>query len=426
MLRTMAPLTEDEMAMARIAWKYFENNTRPETGLANAVNNYPSTTTWDTASYLGGLVAAFELGIVEKPEFDQRLKKLLQTFRKIDLFRGQVPNKAYHTKTGAKVDYTNKPGEIGYSALDLGRLMIWFHIIKHRYPEHGNAIDRVVLRWNFCHVIDKNGTLFGTAIKKEDNSIIYLQEGRLGYEEYSAKGFQLWGFDTTRASKFEPYDVMPIFGIDVPYDVRDPRSLGAHNYVVAESYVLNGIEFNWDHSLDRSTDHDHHSEAKLAEFADRIYRVQEARYRMTGIVTARTEHQLDRAPYFVYDTIYTSGYAWNTITDKGEFVPEFAAIALKGAMGIWALWDTDYTDLLFSVSSTAYDPEKGFYEGIFENGKGFINTFTANNNGIILESLLYKTQGKLLKWSDHPSIWEETTKDEFADSSKCRPRVEAL
>ena len=52
--------------MAQVAWKYFENNTQPETGLANAVDKYPSTTMWDTASYLGALVSAYELGIIEQ------------------------------------------------------------------------------------------------------------------------------------------------------------------------------------------------------------------------------------------------------------------------------------------------------------------------------------------------------------------------
>ena len=35
--------------MARRAWKYNKSNTQA-TGLANAVNAYPSTTMWDTAS----------------------------------------------------------------------------------------------------------------------------------------------------------------------------------------------------------------------------------------------------------------------------------------------------------------------------------------------------------------------------------------
>ncbi|MEL6614543.1 MAG: DUF3131 domain-containing protein, partial [Bacteroidota bacterium] len=115
------PLTESEMEMARVAWRYFENNTQEETGLANAVNNYPSVTMWDTGSYMGGMVAAEHFGIIDRAEFDRRMVKLLATLTTLDLFRGEMPNKVYHTRTGAKVDYRNQPGEIGFSALDLGR-----------------------------------------------------------------------------------------------------------------------------------------------------------------------------------------------------------------------------------------------------------------------------------------------------------------
>ncbi len=416
-------LTEKEMDMARIAWTYFENNYQEATGLVNAVNNYPSVTWWDAASYLAGMVSALELGIIKKEEFDRRLVKFLTTLNKLDLFMGELPNKAYNTLTAAKVDYGNQPGEIGYSALDLGRLMIWLYIIKHRYPEFATSIDSVMLRWNYCNVVDENGTMFG-ALLEEGKPVQYLQEGRLGYEEYAAKGFELWGFDTTQAAMAEPYATINLYGYDVPYDTRDPRKLKAHSYVVTESYVLDGIEMGWDLVSDRSPHDDYYSHKWIAEFALQIYRVQEERYKQTGIITARTEHQLAGAPYFVYDTIYTDGFAWNTISEIGDYLPQFSAVAIKGAMGMWVLWDTPYTDLLFDHVSTAYDREKGFYEGIFENGEGIINTFTSNNNGITLEILLYKKEGKLLKYKDTlaPSLWEKALESPFGYEGQCLPR----
>ncbi|WP_376749685.1 DUF3131 domain-containing protein, partial [Pantoea piersonii] len=51
-------LTEREMAVAKTAWSYFVANYQPTTGLVNAVNKYPSTTMWDSASYLAALTAA--------------------------------------------------------------------------------------------------------------------------------------------------------------------------------------------------------------------------------------------------------------------------------------------------------------------------------------------------------------------------------
>lgn len=405
-------LSEREMQMARTLWRYFENNYQEATGMVNAVNDYPSTTLWDTASYIGGMVTAHELGIIDKNTISTRLVRLLKTFNAMEFFRGEVPNKVYNTQTAAKVDYANQPGEIGYSALDLGRLLIWLRIVKERYPEHSNAIDNFVLRWDFCQMIDDRGTMFGALIGPNGETV-YVQEGRLGYEEYAAKGFQLWGLNTDLASRPEPYNFIKIHGVDIPYDTRDPRIYTAHNYVVSESYVLDALELNWDYANDRSKNDLFHSDTTTAQFAQRIYNAQVSRYNATGILTARTEHQLDGPPYFVYDTIFTDGYAWNTITEDGQHVPHFAAIALKGALGMWAVWNTDYTDLLFDTIVDLYDPEKGYFEGLYENGNGVINTFTANNNGIMLEALLYKQQGKLLKFGALDSMWEKVMRDDF-------------
>lgn len=46
---------------------------------------------------------------------------------------------------------------------------------KSRYPEYGDGIDNGILRWNFCNVIDKCGTMYG-ALVKDDNSTMYVQE----------------------------------------------------------------------------------------------------------------------------------------------------------------------------------------------------------------------------------------------------------
>lgn len=393
----IAPLTPAEMQMARRAWKYFENNTQPS-GLANAVDRYPSTTMWDTASYLAAVISARELGLIAPAASDERMRKLFATLGSLSFFRGELPNKVYNTATLAKSDYANRPGEIGYSALDLGRLLIWLRIAKERYPVHAPAIDAFVARWKFTNVVDPQGMMFG-AILDKDGKTMYVQEGRLGYEEYSAKGFELWGHKTDLAAKAEPYATVPIYCVEVPYDSRDPRKYSQHNYVVSESYVLDGIEFNWDNTLDRNATPGRHTNGWMADFAQRVYQAQENRWRATGILTARSEHQLEQEPYFVYDTVFTDGYPWNTITDTGNYVPQHAAVSLKAALGLWALWRTDYTDLLYRSVENQFDEQRGFHEGLLENGKGPIRAYTANNNGIMLETLLFKATGKLVKFT---------------------------
>lgn len=401
--RRNAPLTEREMAMARTAWKYFENNTQPS-GLANAVDHYPSATMWDTASYIAAVVAARELGLVTPEAADARLAKLLSALGGLSFFRNELPNKVYHTQSLEKVDYANKPGEIGFSALDLGRLLVWLKIVKERYPQHADAVDRFVLRWKFDHVVDREGMMFGAMIDKE-RKLQYVQEGRLGYEEYAARGFELWGFSTELAARADPYATVPIYCVEVAYDARDPRKYYQHNYVVSESYVLDGLEFDWDATLQRTGPR--HGHPWMAGFAHRVYQAQENRFRATGILTARSEHQLEGEPYFVYDTVFTDGYPWNTITEDGRYMPQFAAVSLKAALGMWVLWKSEYTDRLFEAIATQSDPSRGFHEGILENGKGPIRAFTANNNGIMLEALLYKAQGKILRWGPpRESLWD--------------------
>lgn len=408
-------LTERELAMARTAWKYFENNTQPS-GLANAVDHYPSATLWDTASYIGAIVAARELGIITPEAADARFAKLFAALGSLAFFRNELPNKVYHTQTLEKSDYANHPGEIGFSALDLGRLLVWLRIVKERYPQHADAIDRFVLRWNFEHVVDRDGLLFGAML--EQGRLKYVQEGRLGYEEYAARGYELWGLDTRLAARADPYATVPIYCVEVPYDARDPRKYYQHNYVVSESYVLDGLEFDWDATLQRGGAP--HGHPWMADFAARVYQAQENRFRATGILTARSEHQLEAEPYFVYDTVFTDGYPWNTITEDGRYVPQFAAVSLKAALGMWVLWASPYSDRLFDAIAAQSDPARGFYEGLLENGKGPIRAFTANNNGIMLEALLYKAKGKLLQWGpQRESLWERSGGARRARTAGC-------
>lgn len=415
------PLTAREMAMARTAWSYFESSFQPETGLVNAVGSFPSTTLWDTASYISAMVAAYELCVIDKREFDSRATQLINTLRNLPLYRGEAPNKVYNTATGQMVDYANEPGEIGMSANDIGRLLVWLQILKERYPHLANGVDNVPMRWNFCNLVNDDGRMFGS-FTQSDGETRYVQEGRLGYEEYAAKGFALWGFDVERAMSPEPLDYALIYDIRVPYDGRDPRVFKNQNYVLTEGYILEGLELGWDLPSDHSNDGMVASDGWRAEFANRIYLVQQRRFEQTGIVTARSEHQVDGRPYFVYDSIFADGYAWNTLDPTGEYQPDRAAVSAKAALGLWALWETDYTDLLFETVADLSDPDRGFFEGLYENGNGYIPLQTANNNGIILAALLYKVQGPILQHQNtNTQVWDTAFQGTDIRANKCHP-----
>jgi len=378
------PLTAEEQQWAETAWVYFKNNTIPETGLANSVDNYNSSTLWDTSSYLMAIISAHRLALINDTEFDSRIIMALKSLAELPLFDKQLPNKAYNTRTLAMTDYKNKDSKqgIGWSAIDIGRVLVPFNILVWNYPDHTRAVEKVLSRWEMNKML-REGSMFGAAINDEGKTI-YLQEGRLGYEEYAAKSLNLLGMDVSVAlDYFNHLNLVDIYGIDIATDSRTPEKYQAHNYVVSEPYILDGIEFGWDRVSQ--------------ELAWRVYQVQEKRFEDTGMLTAVSEDNVDQEPYFVYNTVFTDGKEWNAISESGEDASDLKTISTKAVFGWHMLYDTDYTKQLMDKIKDAYDPKKGWYSGIYEADDKPNKAITANTNGIVLETLAFKKTGKLLK-----------------------------
>ena len=378
-------LSEENLATARIAWKYYENNYQPKTGLVNSANKYPSTTMWDTGSGLAATIAAHDFGIIDRKQFDDRIVALIKTLSTMKLFNNEAPNKVYNTITGEMVDYRNKATKdgIGVSTLDLARLVSWMNTLVCKYPKYKTHASRVLSRWNYDRLINK-GQMYGLALDPVSKKIRVLQEGRLGYEQYAGKVFKELGFDQSVAATYNNKfrSGMEIYDVPIAFDSRDPRQLGAYNYVVTESYGLDVMEHGYD------------DENK--SLVRNIYDVQKERWKRTGIVTAVSEDNVDRKPYFIYNTIFTAGLPWNTTTDRGVQYNDLKSVSTKAALTMSLLYpDDEYTKVLKTQVESAYDPNKGWYSGIYENGNGYNKATTANTNGIVLSTLLYKKYGSV-------------------------------
>ncbi|MBW3695780.1 DUF3131 domain-containing protein [Vibrio sp. T187] len=377
-------LSAQEFEWANVAWQYFENNYQENTGLVNSVDGYPSTTMWDTASYLMGLISAEKLNVISKDLFTLRMEKALTTLARIELVDGKLPNKAYNTQTLAMVDYENNPKEngIGWSAIDVGRILVPMNILIWQYPQFNKQVNDVLNHWKVSEMIDQ-GYLYGARPSGHKDEVELVQEGRIGYEEYASKSLALMGRDVFNSMKYIDYlEMIDVYGVDIPTDRRDPAKYHAHNYVVSESYILDGIEFGAD------------SVSKI--FAHRIYQAQEERYKETGIVTAVSEDNVDEAPYFVYNTVFSDGKRWNTISDDGKDQSHLKTLSTKAAFGWYALYETEYTDLLIEQASQLSSKEKGWYSGRYEDDGRTNTAITANTNGIVLESLAYIENGPLV------------------------------
>ncbi|MEH1978953.1 MAG: DUF3131 domain-containing protein [Nostoc sp.] len=397
-----APLTSEEQTYARAAWQYFVKNYQPATGFTNSTGGYPSGTLWDMGNYLMALNAARWLNLTDQADFDSRLNKFLTTLNSLKLFEDALPNKVYNAATAQMVDYGNNPllRGIGWSALDVGRILAAFDVIRTCHPQYNEWLKGIVAKWQVARSL-KDGQLFGATVLP-DNKTLLVQEGRLGYEEYGARGYQLWGFSAPKAIALEPFKLVEINGVQIPVDSRDFQSTNANNYVVSESYILDEIEFGL--------------QGELADFAARVLDVQKRRFDTTGQLTAVTEDNIDQAPYFLYNTVYANGVNWATITDSNQPYPQFRSISTKAAFGWHYLFpDNAYAQKVFDAVKDLRSPDDGgYYAGIYEESKQPNKALTGNTNGLILEILYYKARG------NHPLIASGS-----ASVSNSKPSVNA-
>ena len=379
------PITEEERGYAISAWNYFVDNVQPDTGFANSVGGYPSGTLWDMGNYLTAMNAVRWMGLIDQGEFDSRLNKFLAQLSELQLFEGNLPNKVYNSATGERVDYANNPTErgIGWSALDIGRLLAAFHVIKTCHPQYTDWLGSIVNSWRVDLSVE-NEQMYGALINPEERTQ-RVQEGRLGYEEYAARGYELWGFDVPVAIALEPMSYVDIYGVQIPVDDRDYQSTNANNYVVSESYILDAIEFGL--------------EGTLADHAQRVLEAQKRRYEATGLLTAVSEDNINQAPYFLYSTVYSNGTPWAVITEANENHPELRTLSAKAAFGWHYLYPEDaYAQQIFDMVRVKTDSGRGFYAGIYESGlydepPPLNDVLTGNTNGLILEILYYKARG---------------------------------
>lgn len=375
-------LTAEEREMAEIAWRYFAENTRKETGLVDSVSGYPFTTLWDTATYLLALIAAERLLLISPEDFHGRMDAALVSLSRLTLYEGELPNKSYNVKTLRMVDYSNKESDtgIGWSAIDIGRLFVPLNVLVYGYPDFIPRVKAIVGSWRYDRMFQE-GLLYGTGhtgFREE-----FHQEGRLGYEEYVAKSFALLGFDVSQASRYLDWTALvEIEDVAVPVDVRLPEFYGAHAYQLSEPYILDGLEFGWDYYS--------------REFAWRVFRAQEERYGRTGHLTAVTETALDGPPYFVYNAVYADGIPWACMTDKGEVDALWRTLSTKAAMGWSVLFDAPYARRLGAAVEGLAEADKGFYSGRYESDGRINDIFTCNTNGVILEALHYRVFGPYL------------------------------
>ncbi|MDT3641202.1 DUF3131 domain-containing protein, partial [Cronobacter sakazakii] len=277
--------------------------------LVNGSDKRPVVSLWQIGDSLIALTAARELNLIDEKIFDERLTRLLGTLNRLPLTPRQTPNRLYSTWSPTMVDFTGKPGVMGWSARDMARLMLALRLVAQYHPQYSEYLERVVMRWNFCPVIDKDGTLY--AAQMQNGLLTPRDEIRLGESEYAAAGFSLWGFQPTKAWGPPSQNVI-LYDRALPVDARDPRTTWQPSLITTLPYTLPGLEFGWEvPGVDRAQIDNLRERAKL------VYLSQESRWQQENILTARADFSTSAAPWHASDTVWANGYPWNTLGDDG-------------------------------------------------------------------------------------------------------------
>ena len=374
-------LLADRVAAQR-AWKYFERNWNSQTGLVNSSDNIAWTTWWDQGSAILGIHAAYQLGLLPKNVFEQRMNILLRTLETLPLPTTKLPNKAYSTDTAQMRQLNNTPdpkGISGWSALDMARFLLALHVVRSHYPEYSEGINRIVTRWQMPKLV-KDGWLNGAITAS--GGLREVQEGRLGYEQYAAQSLKLWNLQATNALNNPPVKAVQVDGITLQVDQRNLKNSGATNYLTNDPYLLWGLELGW-------------SDAVKPQVQN-LLKVQAQRFQRTGILTAVNEDSLDRPPYFLYYSVYANDQSWQAVNTRGKTYPQFRFLSTKAAFSWFALMPDDpYTKKLRDFVQNLANKNQGYLSGRYENQQLGVNaSVDVNTNAIVLESLLYQARGK--------------------------------
>jgi len=375
------PLTPQELQFAKTAWSYFEQNTHPKTGLVPSVRKFKSMTLWDEGGYILALVSAHRLGLVSRREATDRLTKAISSLAALPLYKGVVPNKAYDIEKLIMTDYANKPKPkgIGYSALDIMRLMSGLLVASQHFPELFPVIQLVVNNWKL-EELAQDGRFYGVALlhKKYAKRV---QEGRIGYEQYAGVTGSILGLPVDQAYQYDPIlRWQQYFDLRIPADNRTAKTHGVSAVTTSEPFLLEALEYGW--------------RPEAYNVAAAVFEAQRFRFERTGQLTSLSEDHIKGPPYFAYNGILVDFEPFKSVTASRKDVSDKRGISTKASFGWWAVTRHPYTEKLIQAIAPLQTSE-GWMAGLFEADMSKNEILTLNTNAMVLEALHYKAFGPL-------------------------------
>jgi uncharacterized protein DUF3131 len=247
-------------------------------------------------------------------------------------------------------------------------------IVAERDPELAAAATAVARKVNFARVIN-GGYLWGEEIAGHGKRARYI-EGILGYEQYAAQGFALWGGRAEKALSLTEHGMpLDIMGQQVVADTRQRDRL------TSEPFVLLGLEVGF--------------EPDMRQLARAVLEVQRERARRTGIVTIVSEDAIDQPPhYFYYYCVLANARQFSVdVQDPRAVVNGPRWVSTKAAFAWHALFPSAYTRQAVETVQPASSPG-GWGSGVFEQTTRSTGTLNVNTEAAVMTAAVYAMYGE--------------------------------
>jgi Protein of unknown function (DUF3131) len=366
---------------ARTAWRFVSTNVAAS-GFVGATDAYPYATVWDLASTLAATYSARELGLITPAQYRTAMDRALGSLHTMPRYDSTAFNKMYAVGSARMVDRKERVSRDGYgwSALDHGRMLVWLRIVgtDTAYTARTQAI---VARLRLDRLI-VDGYLRGQDLNPRWGQPLIARnrvygEGRIGYEQYAAEGYALWGARAPMALDFaanaRPVDLL---GHTILADVRGTDAL------TSEPFIMMGLELGWKTPHWRSL-----SLSMLA--------AQEAHSRATSRITLVSEDAVNDPPwYFYYYLLYRDGKPFIVTSPLGHVSPNFPRwVSTKAAFGYHALAPGDFTWRALQAVQPSGASGGGWTAGVYEGSLRPTRSFNLNTAAVVLESAAYVLRG---------------------------------
>lgn len=368
-------LPPSDLGRARTAWSYFAAGAPAE-----AASGAGFVTPESLGDDIGATLAARRIRLIGKPEFDLRIRRLMAFLARAPLSGDILPGRFYDIASGHLVDPPRGAADPGWSAVEIGQLLIWLRVLAVSEPQQASAVDAVIARWDLCRAVTGDGQLLeGEPTSTVPGSALVVRpDTGSGYSAYAALGWRAWGVPARGAVPAGNDFTVDVGGVDVPL----PLGPQVEPLLTAPA-ALTAIVFGWSSPDGTALEAEREQGAALVEA--------QRRRDAGGVATARSSYRRTRAPYVVIDSILSGGFPWSTIGDN-SVRPDLALVSVQAAFGLRALTDKDgYGDRLVALIDRLQRPG-GWAEGIYESG-GTEPLQTAATNAFVLEAVLFRQAG---------------------------------